>query len=640
MIDGTLSCDSELTDGPHTVEVRATDTAGNTGTATYSWTIDTLAPTATIVSGPSDPSEDTTPTFVFTGEAGARFECRLDEGGWEPCGSPHTVGPLADGAHTFAVRAVDAAGNTGAAAQYAWVVKTAVSDATPPETTLSDQPPALSRSASASFAFSGSDDVTPSAQIRFECRLDGGTFATCESPKLYSALTDGAHNFDVRALDAAGNADPTPASHSWTVDTTAPQTTIDAGPTGPTNDSTPTFSFSSEAGASFQCRVDSAAFAACSSPHTTAALANGAHTFEVRASDAAGNTDATPASRAITVDTVAPQTTIDAGPTGPTNDSTPTFSFSSEAGTTFQCRVDTAAFTACSSPHTTAVLAGGAHTFEVRATDAAGNTDATPASRAITVDTAAPQTTITNPPPATTTSTAAQFTFTASETGSTFECSLDGAAFTACTSPQSYTGLATGTHTFSVRARDAAGNLDATPATHSWTITPPQQGCGPAVTAAATADAWIDENSPSNNKGTDSILKVQSKGPRDNFRALVRFALPAIPQGCAIESATLRLFAGSSKTGRTLHALRAAGPWTENQVNWGNQPATIGAAAATASGQGYREWSVTPLVQEMYAGANNGFLIRDSVEGQDSEQQLHSREKGQSPPQLVIRFAG
>ena len=41
----------------------------------------------------------------------------------------------------------------------------------------------------------------------------------------------------------------------------------------------------------------------------------------------------------------------------------------------------------------------------------------------------------------------------------------------------------------------------------------------------------------------------------------------------------------------------------------------------------------------MYTGANNGFLIRDAVEGQDSEQQFHSREKGESPPQLVVRFA-
>ena len=67
------------------------------------------------------------------------------------------------------------------------------------------------------------------------------------------------------------------------------------------------------------------------------------------------------------------------------------------------------------------------------------------------------------------------------------------------------------------------------------------------MTALAAADSWIDENSPTSNKGSDSILKVQSKGPSDNFRALVRFSLPAVPEGCMIQSATLRLYAASAK---------------------------------------------------------------------------------------------
>ena len=185
---------------------------------------------------------------------------------------------------------------------------------------------------------------------------------------------------------------------------------------------------------------------------------------------------------------------------------------------------------------------------------------------------------------------------------------------------------------------DGAGNLDATPAIHSWTITAPSQGCGSPVTALAAADAWIDENSPTNNKGADSILKVQSKGPRDNFRALVRFTLPAVPQGCVVESATLRVYAASAKTPRTLQALRLTSAWTENLVTWGNQPQTTGAAATTAAGTGYREWGVTSQVQAMYTDGNHGFLIRDSVESQDAEQQFHSREKGENPPQLLIRF--
>jgi large repetitive protein len=115
--------------------------------------------------------------------------------------------------------------------------------------------------------------------------------------------------------------------------------------------------------------------------------------------------------------------------------------------------------------------------------------------------------------------------------------------------------------------------------------------------------------------------------------------LPAVPEGCAVESATLRLYAASAKTPRTVQALRIASAWSESLVNWGNQPPTTGTAATAAAGTGYREWPVTAQVQAMYLEANHGFLIRDAVEAEDAEQQFHSREKGENPPQLVVRFA-
>lgn len=81
-------------------------------------------------------------------------------------------------------------------------------------------------------------------------------------------------------------------------DTAAPETTITAGPAGLIQDRTPTFSFiSNEPGTSFRCRVDGVAVGTCSSPFTTAALASGAHRFEVEAVDTAGNVDPTAARR-------------------------------------------------------------------------------------------------------------------------------------------------------------------------------------------------------------------------------------------------------------------------------------------------------------------------------------------------------
>lgn len=84
-------------------------------------------------------------------------------------------------------------------------------------------------------------------------------------------------------------------------------------------------------------------------------------------------------------------------------------------------------------------------------------------------DTTPPETTIATGPANVTKLTSATFTFTANETA-TFACSLDGAAYGACTSPKSYAGLAQGSHTFRVRATDAALNVDATPASRTWKI--------------------------------------------------------------------------------------------------------------------------------------------------------------------------
>src|SRR4029078_2858105 len=105
------------------------------------------------------------------------------------------------------------------------------------------------------------------------------------------------HTFQVRATDTAGNTDATPASYTWTVDLTAPNTTIDARPADPSSTTTPNLPCSStEAGSSVECRLDGGSWTSCSSPHSISpALIEGSHTFQVRATDTAGNTDATPA---------------------------------------------------------------------------------------------------------------------------------------------------------------------------------------------------------------------------------------------------------------------------------------------------------------------------------------------------------
>jgi len=157
------------------------------------------------------------------------------------------------------------------------------------------------------------------------------------------------------------------------------------------------------------------------------------------------------------------------------------------------------------------------------------------------------------------------------------------------------------------------------------------------VTAAVEADSWIDQNSVFANKGSDAVLDVGGTS-----RALVRFALPSrVPEGCAVESARLRLFADSGTEGTRVDVIRLAFGWSESLVTWSTQPATVGTPTTAWSGEGYMQWNVTSSVQAMLAGVNHGFLVRDAAEGTEMAggHGFFSREKGESPPQLVIRFA-
>jgi hypothetical protein len=194
-------------------------------------------------------------------------------------------------------------------------------------------------------------------------------------------LRAGNHNFQVRAI-AGGVTDPTPASFSWMIDRTAPNTTINSGPPTVTNNTSATFTFTStEVGSSFECNLDGSVFAPCTSPKVYNDLVSQRHTFQVRAKDAAGNADGTPAKFTWTIDAIPPDTAIIKKPTNPTTSTSATFTFSStQRGGTFQCSLDSAGFTPCTSPKSYSGLAVGPHNFQVRATDPAGNIDATPAS--------------------------------------------------------------------------------------------------------------------------------------------------------------------------------------------------------------------------------------------------------------------
>lgn len=501
---------SSLADGTYYWQAQAADTVGTSSwTSSRSFVVDTVAPVTAINSSPAASSNAASGTFAFSAnEPVTGFQCKLDAGAFAACSSPAPYGPLADGSHTFSVKAsADLAGNSGTSTSYSWTI-----DTVPPDTSLSSSPSALSNSSSPGFGFSATQ-----VGSTFECKLDAGAFAACSSPKTYSGVADGAHTFQARAIDPAGNVDASPVFFSWTIDATAPDTSI--GPSQPLSLTTATgatFDFSSnEPGSTFTCSLDGAGFTSCSTPKSYSALADGSHTFQVRATDTAANADLSPASYTWTIDTTPPVTSV--GPTTPpanTSSTSATFDLgSSEGGSTFECRLDGASYSPCATPQAYAGLADGAHTFDVRATDPAGNVDTSPASYSWSIDNVAPAT------PSLVSPADAALVNAVPQLGASFDdataggdtgtvqlqlCSASAPAGSACAplvqgstsgslasgSSASWTpaALADGTYHWQARAQDAAGNQSGWSATRSFQL----DTSAPTVPATASSDgAWM-----------------------------------------------------------------------------------------------------------------------------------------------------
>jgi hypothetical protein len=313
-----------LSDGSHAFQVRGVNASGPDPTpAGFSWSVDTVAPVTTINTHPADPSRGDNAAFTFhaANEPGSTFKCALDGAIPATCASGITFHGLANGSHDFEVEATDAAGNVELAPTvFSWAVDNSLPDETPPETTIKSMPANPSDSPTASFTYASNEPGSS-----FECALDGLAFAPCEPAGIsYTDLANGSHSFQVRAVDAGENVDPTPAGYSFDVvlpetspalppvlppppsapptsapgpepKLTLPDTTIAATPPAKTHDRTPTFRFGSSArGASFQCKIDAKPFVACRSPFTTKSLSYGTHTLQVRAI-LGGRSDPSPA---------------------------------------------------------------------------------------------------------------------------------------------------------------------------------------------------------------------------------------------------------------------------------------------------------------------------------------------------------
>jgi 6-phosphogluconolactonase (cycloisomerase 2 family) len=322
--DGTLIATSNFHD--HTVSV---------------FTLNAPALDVWITQTPPDDTNETSASFAFEANYPATFECRLDDNPFIPlCDSPMTYATIAQGLHTFTVRASDPAGNPPVVDSETWRV-----DLTPP------LPPALIGPAdgarnlpvSPQFAWAPTTDAQ-NGIARYELFVDGEPAATvlpaaCTtecSATPEAKLTDGRHTWTVRAFDGVGNPITTLPARSFHVDGQGPVAAVLTGPTGnaATAARRPTLSWQAADDRdgigvkSYEVWLGDARVGTVGAPATTftptADLPDGTHRWKVIARDHYENP--TPSGvETFVVDTAAPLAVIDGAPNPVREDSSVTF---------------------------------------------------------------------------------------------------------------------------------------------------------------------------------------------------------------------------------------------------------------------------------------------------------------------------
>jgi hypothetical protein len=429
---------STLSEGSHTLTVKATDAAGNTSTASTSLsvTVDTTAPTAPSApdmtsatdSGTSSADNITSNnTPVFTGTAEANSTVKLyDTNGTTLLGTATADGSgnwsitsstLSEGSHTLTVKATDAAGNTSVASSTLAVTI----DRTAPTTTIA------SKSFSADTGNSNTDFITKTPAQTFSGTLsanlaagevvyvsldNGSTWAAATTSvgsntwSLAGQTLSASNTLKIKVTDAAGN-DGAVSSQAYTLDTSAPSapSTPDmtsASDTGSsstdniTSNNTPVFTGTAESGSTVTLYdtdgttvLGTAVATGGTWSITSSALSSGNHTITAKATDTAGNTSSASSGLSITVDTAAP-TAIALSSSSVSNtagNNTPvgtlsstdatvgdsfTYTLVSGAGST-----DNASFSISGSSLVAtnpSALTAGSYSVRVRTTDVAGNT--------------------------------------------------------------------------------------------------------------------------------------------------------------------------------------------------------------------------------------------------------------------------
>lgn len=423
--------------------------------------------------GRADPGN----TVFITVSGAALGSAPVDaSGNW----SFQVASPLAEKTHTLTLRAQASTGESTSSSVEFTV------DITPPTSGFSQYPPKRTRSTSATFAFSSPSDVeTP------DCSLDGEPFKRCDSPYIITGLSEGTHALRARSTDLAGNVEPVPAQYQWFVDLTPPTVTYTQAPPARTNEVVVHFWFStSEESTAYTCFLDGASVAAGTCRPENMVLGTpeeGEHRVEVSATDVVGNVGPK-AVYVWTTDLTAPPEPVLQRPEANTllNSPTPEIAGTGEPDSQVKVILNgtqigsaTVGANGTWSFRPPSALTSGAYELTLEAQDQAGNTSSQSAPVSFNLDVDVPDTIIAAGPAAISDVANPKFALQSTEPGVVYECRVGQEPFGPCDALVAGTrSFAPGQYTVEVRAKDAAGNVDETPATLTWTYNPLQSGGG------------------------------------------------------------------------------------------------------------------------------------------------------------------